>query len=217
MAVGSPVSFSGVRSEFGAGSSAMSSYVRGGGYVANHENNAAISSSASGLALSQFLNTDKDFDSLYGGNSGNYTYSLGSAYDGLSLAEVAAGYAGFGVFAAMGFALLPGSVGTIGSPNSFDYVGISQSSLSTSAIRGVFEWETGSDPFITPFNVSLALDGNTTGFTWSTLYIDGPGGTGGVYGRPGSGTYVGLYNLTYYTWFGSASGLYGDFRVQLVL
>lgn len=115
MAVGSPVSFSGVRSEFGAGSSAMSSYVRGGGYVANHENNAAISSSSSGLALSQFLNTDKDFDSLYGGNSGNWTSGYVTAYDGNSQAEVAGGYTTIGMLSSIGLTLLSDVLGSTNS------------------------------------------------------------------------------------------------------
>lgn len=74
------------------------------------------------------------------------------------------------------------------------------------------------NPFITPAHVTFALDGNMTGFTWSTLIIDGQGGTGGTFSRPGSGDYNGLHNLTYWTWFGSYSGFSsGDFRVQLVL
>lgn len=58
MAVTSPVSLSKVIAEF-LGPNNLSAYVRGGSYVPNISANAAISTSTSGLALSQFLNTVK--------------------------------------------------------------------------------------------------------------------------------------------------------------
>lgn len=58
MAVTSPVSLSKVIAEF-LGPNNLSAYVRGGSYVPNISANAAISTSTSGLALSQFLNAVK--------------------------------------------------------------------------------------------------------------------------------------------------------------
>lgn len=58
MAVTSPVSLSKVIAEF-LGPNNLSAYVRGGSYVPNISANAAISTTTSGLALSQFLNTVK--------------------------------------------------------------------------------------------------------------------------------------------------------------
>jgi hypothetical protein len=211
MAVGSPVSFSGVRSEFGAGSSALSSYVRGGGYVANHENNAAISSSASGLALSQFLNTDKDFDTAYGGNGGVWTTGTGNYYDGFSTAEIISGYSAGVASNIVGL----NYVGGVGSPNSFDYVGVSQSSLTTSVIKGVFNWNTGTDPFITADNFSFVLEGNMTSFTWSTVIVNGNGFSRTSASNPSGTASMGF---TYWTWFNSFDySATSNFSVELVL
>jgi hypothetical protein len=213
MAVGSPVSFSGVRSEFGTGSTALSSYVRGGGYVANHENNAAISSTSSGLALSQFLNTDKDFDSLYGGNGGLYTSGTDTYFDGFSTAEIISGYAMLGAPQSAGL----NYVGAVGSSNSFDLVGVSQSSLTTAWVRGAFNWNTGTDPFLTADNFSLVLGGNWTSFTWSTVYT-GTGGFARTSAAVPAGSYNGFYNTTTWTWFNSGDySTTSDFRIELVL
>jgi hypothetical protein len=213
MAVGSPVSFSGVRSEFGTGSTALSAYIRGGGYVANHENNGAISSSSSGLALSQYLNTDKDFDSLYGGNSGLWTTGFDSYYDGFSTAETITGYAGFGAATAAGLIY----VGGTGSPNSFDIVGVSPSSLSSAVIKGAFNWNTGTDPFITADNFSFVLEGNWTSFTWSTVIVGGNGFSRTSASVP-AGSYNGGLNTTIWTWFISNDySTSSNFRIELVL
>lgn len=58
MAVTAPVSLSKIKAEF-VGPNNLSAYVRGGSYVPNISANAAISTTVSGLALSQFLNTVK--------------------------------------------------------------------------------------------------------------------------------------------------------------
>jgi hypothetical protein len=214
MAVGSPVSFSGVRSEFGTGSTALSAYVRGGGYVANHENNGSISSSSSGLALSQYLNTDKDFDSLYGGNSGLWTSGFDSYYDGFSYTEVISGYANLNASGSVGLTV----VGGVGGTNSFNYVGVSPSSLFTATIVGAFDWNTGTDPFFTTAdNFSFVLDGNWTSFTWSTVIVGGNGFSRTSASVP-AGSFNGFYNTTTWTWFNSFTySASSNFQIELVL
>lgn len=54
MAITAPVSLSKIRAEFG-GPGRLSAYVRGGAYVPNTPANSAISTTASGLRMSQFL------------------------------------------------------------------------------------------------------------------------------------------------------------------
>lgn len=222
MAVTSPASLSKIRNEFGTGAANLKSFNRGGGYVANHDNNGAISSSSSSLRISQYLNTDKDFDTEYGSNSGRWTSGTNSAYDGFSYSEIAAGYTSFGSLSSIGFTLMSDA---LGSTNDFTFVGVSQGSLTTSTIRGVFDAGTGSDAFPTTSDFVFQLDGNQTSFTWNSVIIDIDGGGGGTYSRSSaatpSGTYVGLNTLTYWIWYGSAAGFatFGtsNFRVQFVL
>jgi hypothetical protein len=210
MAVATPLSLNNIVAEFGgSGDHALSEYTRGGGFVANHENNGAISSSSSGLAISQFSNTDKDFDSLYGGNGGLYTSGTDTYYDGFSTAEIISGYAAAGASTAAGLVY----VGGVGSPNTFDVVGVSPSSLTTAVIKGVFNWNTGSDPFITADNFSFVLEGNWTSFTWSTI-----NGFSRTSASVPAGSYNGGLNTTIWTWFISNDySATSDFRVELVL
>ena len=59
MAVTSPASLSKIIAEFG-GPNNLAAYVRGGAYVPNTSANSAISTTASGLAISQFVGASKD-------------------------------------------------------------------------------------------------------------------------------------------------------------
>jgi hypothetical protein len=109
-------------------------------------------------------------------------------------------------------------VGAVGSTNSFNYVGVSQSSLSTATIVGAFDWNTGTDPFFTfADNFSFVLDGNWTSFTWSTVYAGGAGFNRTDAAVP-AGSYNGFYGTTTWTWFNSGTySTASNFQIELVL
>lgn len=235
MAVTEPISLSKVITEFGAPNpplqTTLATYTRGIGFVANHENNSTISSSIGGIALSQFLNADKDFDTLYGTNGGYWTSGGIDSWDGTRY-ETASGFATPQVLNVMvGGGGAPGGAtfqligGTFGSQNNFNYVGTSKSSLITSNIRAAFDWQTGNDPFQNYVDAfTFALDNNMTSFAWTSVIITiqdpilGPqestftrSSAAGVGGSTGAYTGAGS-NVTYWTWFtpaGFPMNIYG--------
>ena len=232
MAVTTPLSLSAIRTEFGdtLGNDGLSEYVRGGNWVRNHDNNAAISSSVGGLAISQFLNSDKDFDSIYGNNGGKWNFdgTLNSINE--FSYEIFVGFSA----ASTGY-LFPEMTGFYsgGSTNNFLRAGYGNGVLDQVLIRSAFDWGTGNDFFSTvPTNFTLALEGNQVGgIAWNAVVItiDGYLGPGANFLKsnatgPGgpNGFYNSTYGLTYWIWRNTPAGFNdvgtatGTFRIELV-
>lgn len=196
MAVGSPVSLSGVRSEFGTGSSALSGFVRGGGYVANHENNAAISSTSNGLALSQFLNTDIDFE------SNAYTLAYSEFLDFITPNYETKS----GVWTSAGSSLagVTNADASGGSKGSIDYIGKAKFNLDTATIDSIFDF--GQNDQFGPLNDSamfiLSGDQRSTGWgnEWSSVDVIGVSSLSRSSSVVPNGTYDAFWNVTYWLW-----------------
>jgi hypothetical protein len=219
-------SLSAIRTEFGdtPDNDALSEYVRGGNVVRNHDNNAAISSSVGGLAISQFLNSDKDFDSINGTNSGRWSsYSsiidLGSFQGTPSRQyEVIAGYR------QPGTSFSPHMVNTltVGSRNNFYRMGAYGGGLSQVQVIAAFDYGYSyDDPFsVFTSDFVLAVEGNWypgqggNSPSWSSVKITTYGEFGGVvtfympgYGSPSPSQifYNSGADYTYWIWGGTAN------------
>lgn len=75
MTVTAPVSLTKIKTEF-SGPNNLAAYTRGGTYVPNTAPNAAISTTAAGLAISQFLNSSADTVSLASWGAGTLGYDI---------------------------------------------------------------------------------------------------------------------------------------------
>ena len=123
MSVTAPVSFSKVRTEFGAGSAYLSAYVRGGAIVPNHANTAGIPTTAAGMKLSDFLNSDVDAP------ISNHTSSISTTVaDGLGSCSSAPGCSSYAATANVTVSITSGGVG----PYTYSWAKISGGTMSIS-------------------------------------------------------------------------------------
>lgn len=192
MAVSAPASLSKIRAEFGTSASNLKSFYRSGGYVANHENNAAIASSATSLRISQFVNTDTDFEATATGVKGTEGYTTTS----------------FGV---RSFVELAGTL-------SVNEIGKSKSSLDQATLIQLFDYYNGANLNTYAFS-RFSVSGDHRYWAWTTLNANATSVNRSASSVP-DGLYTSFSNFTYWEWsafggFGFANG--GNYDVRVIL
>lgn len=190
------VSFTKIRNEFAgySGSVKLSNYRIGGGFTANHENNAAIPTSNSNLALSKWWKSDKDFESNAGmGYTGSATWTTGNQIvdngttTGLPWPDD--NYQGF----ITNIDLLGVTIGTVGV---IDNVGTSKSTTTQTPIEEVYDAYFGiGGTGLTTF----AVTGNYTGTWWDSITSNSRTLLRSTTDIP-NGTYDSGANKTWWSW-----------------
>lgn len=219
MAVTSPASLSKIRTEFGSGSTRLTGFNRGGGYVANHENNGAIATSTGSLRLSQFLNTDKNCEPTYGTNSGFWNGATGENWDSgkpeyikcQGMASLAADYL---IGGSNWGDVKTGMINAGMARNSIDYAGKSYSNTDQVFIDSIFDYVKNETENSALEYAVFAVDGNHTGTWWTTINA----GDGG-FARADADFPSGQYNngCTYWIWGGTFGSLGGGFSFEFIL
>ena len=187
---GNPLTINEIKGEFGytgsnTGPNTLTSYRRGGGYVPNHQANAAIPTSGT-VDVLNFLSTDKIFKS-----------------------SITSGTSTSGTVVYYGYSNNLSGIGAFGSLTGYSLFGISASSTAQATIGGIFGTRvTISFPFPSiTYTTTLILAGGdyTSSATWTSLTMTQTSSVtvtrATASGSTGTTNYTSSGNYTTYTWF----------------